>query len=63
MTRKDFELIAGAVRQTAATVPFDNLAGHVILEQVARALAQALRSTNDRFDRERFVTACLKGTT
>jgi hypothetical protein len=52
MTRRDFELIAGAVFQAGAAGPV----GHV-----AEALASALASTNPRFDRERFKQACLSG--
>lgn len=52
MTRRDFELIAGAVFQAGAAGPV----GHV-----AEALAAALASTNPRFDRERFKQACLSG--
>jgi hypothetical protein len=49
MTRRDFELIARAVRSAAVV-------GRVGF--VARPLADALASTNPRFDRGRFLEAC-----
>lgn len=49
MTRRDFELIAGAVLSATRC-------GHT--EHVARELADRLASTNPRFDRQRFLEAC-----
>ena len=46
MTRRDFELIAGVLRETNAT------------PEQAQAFASALAATNPRFDRERFLSAC-----
>lgn len=57
MTKKDYELIAAAfaeARDEMADHP-GRIAGSA---QVARRLASALRSTNPRFDRDRFLTAC-----
>ena len=50
MTRRDFELIAKAVRD-AGLSERDRLA-------LARAFAVRLATTNTRFDEERFVEAC-----
>jgi hypothetical protein len=46
MTRRHFQLIADALRESAAP------------EHVARAMADALATTNPRFNRERFLAAC-----
>ena len=52
MTRKDFELIAKAIRdQRDQPVPDP-------LDALAYRLASALFNTNPRFDRERFLKAC-----
>ncbi len=48
MTRKDFVLIAGVV----LSLPDD------VRKKVALEFAQELQYTNDRFDRERFLSAC-----
>lgn len=69
MTRKDFELIARAVRHARPTVsPADHRsgsrgwavvsAGHMTANHVALFLADELAATNPRFDRERFLKAC-----
>mgnify|MGYP003668352629 CR=1 FL=1 len=52
MTRKDFELIAAVVANTLATVS-DNSRQCLALD-----FANALKSTNPRFNVSRFVTAC-----
>jgi hypothetical protein len=49
VTKKDFQLIADTIRY--------NL-GPPCRERAAEAFADALRSTNPRFDRERFLRAC-----
>lgn len=46
MTRKDFQLIADVLRRTEAP------------ERVVIGFAEALRHTNPRFNRERFVDSC-----
>lgn len=52
MTRKDFELIAGIVKEmTAQDYPQDR-------KDKAELFAQALAGTNDRFNRETFLKAC-----
>ena len=53
MSRKDFELIAATIRQ----LPVDVYGP----EQVAAAFADALKRTNPRFDRARFILACMEG--
>ncbi|HEV2816145.1 MAG TPA: hypothetical protein VGW40_02840 [Allosphingosinicella sp.] len=48
MSRKDFELIAATIRRMPSeTAP-----------SAAEHFADALRSTNPRFDRARFIRAC-----
>lgn len=57
MTRKDFEMIAGVIRRVGTgDHPEDWTAckGRIALE-----LAETLKSTNPRFNAERFVRACL----
>lgn len=53
MTRKDYELIAAAIKT--------QVAGHerdLATKVVAEAIAQALQRDNPRFDRARFLKAC-----
>ena len=57
MTRKDFELIAGAIRE----LPHTELVDTQTLVAVAHALADRLRSTNAHFDRVRFIEAATRG--
>jgi hypothetical protein len=54
MTRKDFQLIADVIAQ------FTKHDGHTMISPalIAGELATALSGTNDRFDREKFLTAC-----
>lgn len=54
MTRRDYELIARAVRNSGAVGYTDH---------VARSLARDLGETNPRFDSERFIAACKEGRT
>ena len=52
MTRKDFELIANAIKEiTANDYPQDRA-------DKAGLFARVLETTNPRFDRVRFLTAC-----
>lgn len=53
MTRKDFELIAEIVRTT-----FPN--NYNLRVNIAERFADRLAETNPRFDRERFVEACVR---
>jgi hypothetical protein len=56
MTRKDFQLIADTVAEMNKKHPeFYRIGVSAI---VAHRLADALATTNDRFDREKFLTAC-----
>lgn len=53
MTRRDFELIAGAIRNGTTWSGTDTVtAGRIIT-----SLADALQATHPRFDRERFIAA------
>jgi len=64
MTRKDFELIAEAIneaREGAATMPHGNRAYGAFA--AAEAIAYALRRTNPRFEKARFMEACGFGAT
>jgi hypothetical protein len=56
MSRKDFRLIA----ETIKTLPsFDAKGTDVVrFDVVVNRMAEALRTTNPRFDTERFVAAC-----
>jgi len=49
MTRRDFNLIAGVIRQLPSPVSRDAL---------ARAFAVALPATNPNFNWDRFLSAC-----
>lgn len=55
MTKKDYELIAKAIRDVYL-YGIDVDKG--TLDDVARSLAAHLATTNPRFDRERFIKAC-----
>ena len=62
MTRKDYELIAAALRRSSCEVA-DRTSdyGDGVRTQfnvTASMLATALESTNPRFDRSRFLKAC-----
>jgi hypothetical protein len=52
VTRRDFELIAGCIRNMPACVPADVRRAH------ARHFAVQLAATNPRFDSGRFLAAC-----
>lgn len=56
MTRKDYELIATAVRDSAMDRP--TYSQQVQRRFTAMRLADALASQNPRFNRERFLAAC-----
>jgi hypothetical protein len=53
MTRKDFELIAGVISQFTGEGK-----SMVSPDLIAGELASALAGTNERFNRETFLTAC-----
>lgn len=62
MTKKDFELIANAMRQSrmhwikGVAADFDSFRQGI--DGAASELAHALAATNPRFDRARFLEAC-----
>ena len=59
MTRKDYEIIAQAIRNTRAKADFQGKAGdEATIQEVARSLAQLLKFDNVRFDEDRFLDAC-----
>jgi hypothetical protein len=68
MTRKDFELIAAAIRDARPLTPVNECstetgrhrlqAAHAALDNAATFLAERLQQQNPRFDRARFVAAC-----
>ena len=64
MTKKDFELIAGAINETIKK--FDSIktdakmhdASIISCKIVAVSIAQAIKDKNVRFDTDRFLKAC-----
>lgn len=54
MTRKDFELIAGVLRERYADAP-------ELVGELAEVFADRLRGTNANFDGARFVDAVRRG--
>ena len=55
MTRKDFQLIADVLK-ASSTSP----ANRMVIKELAVTFASELAKTNPRFNKERFVNACLK---
>lgn len=58
MSRKDYRLIAEAIRATHERFPQDSREADVI-ESLARTLAASLATDNYRFDRDRFMKAAI----
>ncbi len=58
MTRKDYILIAAAIKAAATEYPDERPDAKQQQEDVAFSIAEALASDNPRFDRERFLKAC-----
>jgi hypothetical protein len=58
MTRKDFELIAQAIAGMQDKYTGDDWTINGAMYPFARQLADALESSNPRFDSERFLKAC-----
>jgi len=52
MTRKDFELIARVIKDHRT------YEGDQTVNQLARDMADALRVTNQQFNRDKFIRAC-----
>ena len=64
MTKKDFELIAGAFQEGRSGMNFppdENTAPEIVLEYFAEIVADALATANAAFDRDRFLRACVPG--
>jgi hypothetical protein len=62
MTRKDFELIAGTLKELREELEnnLDNGGNDLIdIKGVAFRFSEVLSSTNPNFKRERFLSACL----
>lgn len=59
MTRKDFELIAEAIRRTPT--PADHPKAAEMRQRIISNLAHDLAATNRAFDHTRFVIACGDG--
>ena len=57
MSRKDFVLIAGVLREQMPD-PVTHPTSFAEWNVICRAMASALRTTNAYFDRERFLNAC-----
>jgi len=60
MTRKDYNALAGAIRESIAIVDSlesDSAAMVWAIERAAREIANVLAADNPRFDRDRFLTA------
>ena len=55
MTKKDFELIAGVMRNFTEIDTYPDLND---TDYISHLFADALTETNPRFDRDRFLTAC-----
>ncbi len=61
MTRKDFQLIADALKESKpeAEKKFHNQTAYMTQFMITcHCMADALATTNPRFDRDRFLTAC-----
>lgn len=60
MTRKDYKLIADAVKSTRHCWlhPKDEEAASYILDELANILANKLANDNSRFNRDKFIVAC-----
>jgi len=57
MTRKDYELIARALKISGLNWE-DGATPETVIREVAGQLAYTLAQDNPRFDRARFLTAC-----
>jgi hypothetical protein len=59
MTRKDYVLIAAALKAARDEIPVGGAGAEYLANSVAaRHIANALASDNARFDRARFLAAC-----
>lgn len=62
MTRKDYELLAGAIRYAINLNTYHPEAQQRLsaIDSVINEIAACLANDNPRFDRERFAMACLR---
>jgi hypothetical protein len=58
MTRKDYELVAAAIRNQL-NGPLSNCTDAISASELAHELADELQTKNNRFDRDKFLDACL----
>lgn len=58
MTRKDYVLIAEALRITNGSIKVAPYDAETALDLVAKVIADRLENENPRFDRARFLKAC-----
>lgn len=61
MTRKDYELIAEAIKSAYDAIDHKADGGVMQMwgvEKAAQSIAWALTDSNTRFDRDRFIKAC-----
>lgn len=58
MTRKDYQLIAAAIRDTATVCAPDMANTHALMRVLTGRLATDLAQENPRFDRAFFLEAC-----
>lgn len=58
MTRKDYELIAEAVKITNGSIRVAPYDAETAIGLLAEVLADRLERTNPRFDRAKFLQAC-----
>lgn len=56
MTASDFQLIADTLKPFVTADQAEDT--HIPVDVICKALADSLRITNPRFDRERFLAAC-----
>ena len=67
MTKKDYELIAKGMHRAYAKLASDpnvdwRVRDHLMIRTIINELAAQLKSDNPRFDRSKFVKACLPET-
>ena len=58
MTKKDFEKIAGAIKDARDAVCVSHPMQARIFDSLSRTIADVCATTNPRFQRMRFLTAC-----
>jgi len=58
MTRKDYEAIANVFSKLSDSDIAGTPDGNLMLSKVVEGVADVLKADNERFDRQRFLTAC-----